>query len=150
MPDVREIDAPSAYQAVLDGAVLLDVREPEELSSQAFAVPNSMHVPLAMVLDGSGLADVPHARTLVVACLGGWRSANAAAVLVKAGFDAVNLGGGWLAWVRAGLPAWEGEPADASTCGCGCGSDGASGSGAEIPVVEAGCGCYAAGDAPCC
>ncbi|HKI56715.1 MAG TPA: rhodanese-like domain-containing protein [Trueperaceae bacterium] len=161
MTQTREIEPEAALEAILGGAVLLDVREPEELRAQAFAVPNSLHIPLGQILDGSGIAALPPDRTLVVACLGGWRSANATATLERAGFDAMNLAGGWLAWVGAGLPAWEGEAPGACACGCNDDAagaeDGACGCSAgvpierreEVPMTTADCGCSPA-DATCC
>jgi rhodanese-related sulfurtransferase len=44
-------------------------------------------------------------RDLVVICRAGARSASAGAILRRAGFQRViNLEGGMLAWVEAGLP----------------------------------------------
>jgi len=40
----------------------------------------------------------------VVICRSGGRSAAVTAALLNAGFSAVNLAGGSLAWVSAGLP----------------------------------------------
>jgi rhodanese-related sulfurtransferase len=41
---------------------------------------------------------------VVVACRSGNRSARATALLVRSGFEAVNLTGGMRAWAAAGLP----------------------------------------------
>jgi hydroxyacylglutathione hydrolase len=41
---------------------------------------------------------------VVAQCLAGGRSAIAASLLQRAGFDLVNLQGGYQAWVNAGLP----------------------------------------------
>jgi rhodanese-related sulfurtransferase len=44
-------------------------------------------------------------RDVVVVCRAGARSASAGAILRRAGFQRViNLEGGMLAWVEAGLP----------------------------------------------
>ena len=53
------------------------------------------------ILSGEALASLPMDRQLVLHCKSGARSAEALAVLHKAGFaDAVHVGGGVLAWVK--------------------------------------------------
>jgi rhodanese-related sulfurtransferase len=86
-------------EAVLDaGAVLLDVREPEEWV--AGHAPGARHVPLGELpermaeLDGSG--------RIVVVCRSGHRSALATEWLSTAGYDALNLVGGMQEWAHAG------------------------------------------------
>jgi hydroxyacylglutathione hydrolase len=49
------------------------------------------------------LDELPRDRTLVAQCLGGGRSAIAASILQKEGFDVINMEGGYRAWVNAGL-----------------------------------------------
>ena len=43
-------------------------------------------------------------KPAVVQCLAGGRSAIAASILQRAGFDVINMKGGYQAWVAAGLP----------------------------------------------
>jgi len=87
-----------------DGAVVLDVREPEEWSAGHIA--DAVHVPMAEVPQrlaaqpDSLRADAP----VVVVCKVGGRSAQVTAWLRHHGYDAVNLSGGMLAWERAGRP----------------------------------------------
>ena len=86
---------------VLDaGAVLLDVREPEEW--EAGHAPGARHLPLGQVPDRMGELDrtVP----IVVVCRAGSRSALATEWLSTAGFDAANLMGGMQEWAHAGRP----------------------------------------------
>ena len=82
------------------GALLLDVREQHEWD--AGHAPDAVHVVLGD-LPGR-VAELPTDRPIVVACKAGGRSAMATEALVGAGFDAVNLAGGMLAWVDAGFP----------------------------------------------
>jgi len=96
----READA-----LVRGGAALLDVREPAEW--QAGHVAGAFHVPLAQ-LEGR-LAALPRDRRVVVICRSGNRSATATSLLVRSGFDAVNLRGGMQAWSSAGLPVERGD-----------------------------------------
>jgi rhodanese-related sulfurtransferase len=85
---------------VRSGAVLLDVREPTEW--QAGHAPGPRHVPLGDLEDK--LAALPRDRRVVVVCRSGNRSARATALLLRSGFEAVNLSGGMRAWAAAGLP----------------------------------------------
>jgi len=96
----READA-----LVREGAVLLDVREPAEW--QAGHVAGALLVPLGQ-LEGR-LAALPRDQRVVVICRSGNRSATATSLLVRSGFDAVNLRGGMQAWSSAGLPLETGD-----------------------------------------
>ncbi len=82
------------------GAVLLDVREVDEW--KAGHAPGARHVPLGDV--ASRRDSLPRDRRLVVICRSGHRSSRATALLLRSGFDAVNLDGGMRAWANAGLP----------------------------------------------
>lgn len=102
LPDVPEIDPPTAWKAVRnDGAVILDVREPEELDE--VAIPDATHIPLGQL---SAEADeLPRDRDLFVICRSGVRSAYATQFLVQSGFErARNIAGGVIDWAQAGLP----------------------------------------------
>ncbi|ROS26171.1 molybdopterin-synthase adenylyltransferase MoeB [Cellulomonas sp. PhB150] len=80
-----------------DPLVLVDVREPAE-AAQA-SIPGARLIPLGRVMDGSGIADLPRDREVVVHCAVGGRSLVAAEVLRAAGVDATNLEGGIHAWL---------------------------------------------------
>jgi rhodanese-related sulfurtransferase len=96
----RECDPLGAEDAVREGAVLLDVREPDEFA--AGHAPGATELAVGE-LEGR-LAELPTGTTIVCVCRSGVRSASAADLLVRAGFDAVNLVGGMLAWAAEGLP----------------------------------------------
>lgn len=83
-----------------DGALAVDVREPEEWA--AGHVEGSLWIPLGQLQARAG--ELPRDRPLVVVCRSGSRSAYAADALVAAGWDARNLAGGLHAWAAAGLP----------------------------------------------
>ena len=88
-------------RALLDcGALLLDVREPEEW--QAGHAPDALLMPMGQVRLRQ--AELPRDRRIVVVCRSGGRSAATTESLRTWGFDAVNLAGGMCAWVSAGLP----------------------------------------------
>jgi rhodanese-related sulfurtransferase len=96
----RELDALNADDAVASGALLLDVREPDEFA--AGHAPAAICVPLGEL--GARLDELSGAATVVCVCRSGARSAAAAEALTAAGYDAINLVGGMLAWAREGLP----------------------------------------------
>jgi len=79
--------------------LLVDVREQNEY--EIVSIPGSVLIPKGDILSGEALASLPQNRPLVLHCKSGARSAEALAVLHKAGFaDAVHVGGGVLAWVK--------------------------------------------------
>jgi len=81
---------------------LVDVREPDEFD--LVSIPGARLVPRGRFLDGSALATLDRDRPLVLHCQSGARSAEVLAVVRTAGFDAVHLDGGVLAWVAAVEP----------------------------------------------
>jgi DMSO/TMAO reductase YedYZ molybdopterin-dependent catalytic subunit len=90
----------SAKARVDGGAVLLDVREPEEWEVQH--APDAVLIPMGHVR--ARLDELPRDRQIVVVCRSGGRSAAITDALCAWGFDAVNLAGGMCAWASAGLP----------------------------------------------
>lgn len=89
-----------AARRVDEGAVLLDVREPDEW--HAGHAPDAMHVPLAALAASVDRLDKD--QPIVAVCRVGGRSERAAAALLQRGYDAVNLAGGMRAWAAAGFP----------------------------------------------
>jgi rhodanese-related sulfurtransferase len=89
------------------GALLIDVREPDEYA-QGHA-PGSMSIPLGQLEQRlNEIADYKN-KPVAVICHSGRRSAQAAKLLDKAGFSAItNVDGGMLAWKKAGLPVTPG------------------------------------------
>ncbi len=96
----RKIDVRALAAAQADGAVVLDVREPDEYVTGH--VPSARLVPLAQL---SGRArELPRNQRIYVVCASGSRSAVGADWLTSAGFDAVSVSGGTNAWRSAGYP----------------------------------------------
>jgi rhodanese-related sulfurtransferase len=98
-PEGPTVDPQEAARRVEQGAVLLDVREPDEW--EAGHAPAALHVPLASLMARAGELD--RGRPVVAVCRSGSRSDRAAAALRQRGYDAVNLDGGMQAWSAAGL-----------------------------------------------
>ncbi|MFC9558912.1 rhodanese-like domain-containing protein [Agromyces sp. NPDC056965] len=90
---------PNDVHAITD-AVILDVREPNELAQAR--IEGTLDIPLGELVER--VAEVPSDTTVYVLCHAGGRSAQAAQYLESRGVDAVNIDGGIVAWHRAGLP----------------------------------------------
>ena len=103
--DMKEVSPAEGQQLVQGGAVLVDVREPNEYSE--------IHADGALLLPLSELearyAELPNDKPLVMICRSGARSARAGEFLLQNGYsDVTNLTGGTLAWNEAGLPVVRG------------------------------------------
>ncbi len=95
--DVREAQNMSQH-----GALLLDVREPDEYA--AGHAPNAKLIPLGEIGNHLKELDTWKDKPVAVICRSGRRSAKAVAMLQEAGFKQVsNVQGGILAWQQAGL-----------------------------------------------
>lgn len=78
---------------------LIDVREPVEWDINR--IEGAELIPKSAIDSGDGLAKLPHDRVPVLYCKTGVRSAEALAVVKRAGFaDAIHLQGGIVAWAR--------------------------------------------------
>lgn len=99
MPQLEEL-SPTQFRARWpnDGdAVLLDVREPDELALAS--VEGAMHIPMREI--PGRLATIDRDRPVVVMCHSGVRSRRVAEFLLANGFETVyNLAGGIDAWSR--------------------------------------------------
>ena len=98
MPQIPEISATELKQRLDKGDDLqiVDVREANEVAIAK--LPNSIHIPLAQVLNR--VSEIDPARETVVHCKMGGRSAKAIEALKRSGFtgNLLNLKGGITAW----------------------------------------------------
>lgn len=96
------VDVKQAQNMSKQGALLLDVREPAEYA--AIHAANAKLIPLGEI--GNRLQEIEayKDKPVAVICRSGRRSAQAVAILQKAGFtQVVNVQGGTNAWEQAGL-----------------------------------------------
>ncbi|HEV7683653.1 MAG TPA: rhodanese-like domain-containing protein [Pyrinomonadaceae bacterium] len=79
-----------------DDIQIVDVREDDEVAIAR--LPNSIHIPLAQVVNR--MSEIDPARETVVHCKMGGRSARAIEALQRSGFtgNLTNLAGGITAW----------------------------------------------------
>ena len=97
---------PRELRELLDSGkkvALIDVREPVEWDINH--IDGAQLIPKSSINSGEGLAKLPQDRIPVLYCKTGVRSAEALAVVKKAGFaDAVHLQGGIVAWAKQMQP----------------------------------------------
>lgn len=99
-----------------EGALLVDVRERDEVAALAFDVPDVVHIPLSEF--ERRFAELPRERELILACAGGQRSLKAAYYLIYQGYPRVaNMEDGMTKWLRKGFPVKAGNGI-ASAAGC--------------------------------
>jgi rhodanese-related sulfurtransferase len=90
-------------KAALNGTerpLLIDVRQPEEF--QAGHIEGARLIPLSQL--GQRMKELPSDKPILCVCQSGSRSGVAAQLLAKAGYHAINLRGGMVAWQMAGFP----------------------------------------------
>ena len=104
---VTETDVDGAAALLATGAILLDVREADEIAGGAIAGSTMIARGLLETSVEAALRD--KSASVVVMCAGGTRSVFAASTLEQLGYTSVvSLAGGFNAWKNAGKP-W-GEP----------------------------------------
>lgn len=96
---VPSVDITEYAAARRTGAPTVDVRESDEVA--AAALDGAVHIPLGEIPDR--WSEVPEGPVYVL-CARGSRSARAVEYLRSRGVDAVNVDGGIVAWIEAGLP----------------------------------------------
>jgi rhodanese-related sulfurtransferase/glyoxylase-like metal-dependent hydrolase (beta-lactamase superfamily II) len=99
-PQIPEVTPIESADLLDGGAVLVDVREPDEW--EAGHAPRARLLPMGQVLER--VAEIPTEQAVVVVCRSGGRSAAVTQVLRARGYDATNLAGGMRAWAAAGRP----------------------------------------------
>ena len=106
-------------------AIIVDVREDEELDIVQFDTTELIHMPMSSIVDH--FQNLPKDKTLIVACTNGIRSAKIVNLLNIQGFtNAVNLDGGIAQWYSEALPiiVKAHEQHNHGGCGCSCGDGG--------------------------
>ncbi len=104
LPEVSHICSYGAADAIANkDALIVDVRENDELDIIKFDSTEVIHLPMSVIADRYG--ELPKDRPLIVACNNGVRSAKAVNLLNYQGYtNATNLDGGIIQWNRDGLP----------------------------------------------
>jgi NADPH-dependent 2,4-dienoyl-CoA reductase/sulfur reductase-like enzyme/rhodanese-related sulfurtransferase len=85
-------DMPLRHWNAVDGAFLLDVRNPRELAVES--VPGAVNIPLPQLR--SRLEELPREQEILVICRSAVRAYYATRILLQNGFKAQNISGGML------------------------------------------------------
>jgi rhodanese-related sulfurtransferase len=100
---VKEICPTTTQDWVKNGALLVDVREKDEVAQLAYDVPNIINIPLNEFEER--FSEIPKDKDVVMVCKGGGRSLRAAGFSVNHGYtNVVNMQHGNARWVQKGFP----------------------------------------------
>lgn len=103
MERAKEICPTTTTQKVAGGAVLVDVREPDEVNQLSFDVPHILHIPISEFDDR--FTEIPKDREVILVCKSGGRSLRATYFLMNHGWSNVyNMEHGLIRWVEKGFP----------------------------------------------
>jgi molybdopterin/thiamine biosynthesis adenylyltransferase/rhodanese-related sulfurtransferase len=101
--EITEVDAAGAAERIDQGALALDVREPDEFEEGA--LPGAIHIPRGHLEAQVEARLADKSQPVVVYCAGGVRSAFAARTLQELGYaDVVSMAGGFGRWKDEGRP----------------------------------------------
>lgn len=117
---VKEICPTTTQEWVANGAILVDVRETNEVAELSYDVPNILHIPLTQFEER--FTEIPKDKEVIIVCRSGGRSLRAAGFLVNHGYDkVVNMKHGLIRWAQKGFPT-KGDTASvlANTQDSGC------------------------------
>lgn len=119
LPTAREVCPTTTRRLLAEGALLVDVRELNEVAQTAFDVAGVVLMPLSEL--EQRYEELPRDRQLVLACSSGPRSLKATYFLMYHGYDQVaNMEGGLAKWARRGFPIRGSVPtslvSDADSC----------------------------------
>lgn len=101
--EITEVDTAQAAEAIAKGAVVLDVREPDEYDQGALA--GAIHIPRGHLEAQVENRILDRHATVIVYCAGGVRSAFAARTMQELGYtDVASMAGGFGKWKDEGRP----------------------------------------------
>jgi rhodanese-related sulfurtransferase len=92
------VSAAEAMTFAANGGLLLDVREDHEW--EAGHAPDARHIPMSQL--GDRIGELSADESMLVICHSGARSQQVTTALNDAGYSALNVVGGMVAWQLAG------------------------------------------------
>ena len=101
---INELNVKTCYNKIIEeNAILIDVRELDEVEGVSYNVPNRIDIPLSTFEEN--LNQIPKDKILIIACRRGFRSYDVTNYLSQNNFKNVyNLKGGIIEWEREQLP----------------------------------------------
>jgi rhodanese-related sulfurtransferase len=104
---------------ITECALLVDVRNRDEVAEVTFDVPNYMNIPLNELEDR--INEIPKDKEIVMVCRSGERSLKTTYFLMNAGYENVyNMRDGIVKWASKGFPTKGNVDAllNADSCDC--------------------------------
>lgn len=100
-PPLPSVSAAELSEKLKNGKrpLVVDVRQPEEYRTGH--INSAKLIPLGEL--SGRLKELPKNKEIVLVCASGSRSRSATKMLVREGYDAINMNGGMMSWARSGL-----------------------------------------------
>ena len=103
LTEAREVCPTTSQRLLKEGALLVDVREPDEVAQVGYGGCDVLTIPLSQFEDR--WHEVPRDRDVILACAVGVRSLKATYFLMYQGYDRVmNMKPGIARWAARGFP----------------------------------------------
>ncbi len=104
---IKEIEPAIAFELIQNGALLIDIREWEEVEMIAFDIKSMMQLPQSIFADK--FQEISKEMEIIIACHSGARSLLISRFLMEEKFKKVySLKGGIADWEEKGFPVkWE-------------------------------------------
>lgn len=103
LPAAREVCPTTTRRLIAEGALLVDLRELDEVAQVTFDVSGTLLLPMSEL--EQRFAELPRDRQLVLVCAVGERSLKATYFLMHHGYTQVaHMEGGLMKWARKGFP----------------------------------------------
>jgi Rhodanese-related sulfurtransferase len=105
--EIKEVSVANAMERINNGALLIDVREWDEIEMVAYGVDGHLQIPQSEF--SIRFNEIPRNREIIVGCHSGNRSRTITLFLMEQGFSNVhNLNGGIRDWMEQELPVtWD-------------------------------------------
>ena len=135
-----QVSVEDAQNLLAEDAILIDVRENDEVAELAYLSEGMLYIPLSELADRYG--ELPQDQMLIVACRSGNRSQKAISQLTELGItNTINLEGGIKAWQGKGYPVIVDGVAPVKKACCAKGSgEGMSGCSGKGKSADKACG----------
>lgn len=118
MKTAKEICPTTTMGKVNEGALLVDVRETDEVNALSFDVPNIINIPLSEF--ELRFSEIPKYKEIVMVCKVGSRSLKTTYFLMNHGYkNVMNMQHGIARWVQKGFPT-KGNIASVDSQSGGC------------------------------
>ncbi|MEO9569603.1 MAG: rhodanese-like domain-containing protein [Polaribacter sp.] len=103
MKEAKQICPTSTLRKVNEGALIVDVRNTEEVAKVSFDVPKILNIPINEL--ENRINEIPKDKEIVMVSLNGEQSLKTTCYLMNAGYKNVyNMKNGIIKWASKGFP----------------------------------------------